>query len=386
MKKTSFSSTAAVHPLDLKTLKLDGELFLKNLLNELESLGLSVTSMKVDHICFRVETASQYEEYKTLFSSAGLLLAEASVNGRPIATFRMNEAFCIGERVVELLELPAPKEGVEYATGFEHAEFIIKESFDEFSERHRHLQFKKSGNRNTNPELCLRTKLGQVKFHHVPLDRIIEIEKAKIKDIIFDFDGTLIRSRDTIYEINRIVFSQILGREVTVEESKKKFYPSFEKLFLAFEIESAQQKQMAVSLWSEVSKRFSYEVFEGVPELLRRLSSRFNLHLWTARDEASACAILEQHGLETLFTTMSFATDVESKPHQGNLQFDWLRADSNTTVMIGDSPVDMIGAKNVRSIAAAALWDPGAHPSSLISSEAELFFYTLDEFEYWLYP
>jgi len=49
----------------------------------------------------------------------------------------------------------------------------------------------------------------------------------------------------------------------------------------------------------------------------------YKIHLWTARDEQSARRILNQHNIETFFTTLSFATVVDSKSHARSLKFNW---------------------------------------------------------------
>ncbi|MES2769879.1 MAG: VOC family protein [Bdellovibrionota bacterium] len=370
---------------DIQQFRFDGELFLTQLMAELQALGVSVSTLRADHLCFRVESHQEYEDHKVFLAGAGILLTEANVNGRAISTYRMTEPFRAGNQVVELIELPAPKAGTEYTKGFEHAEFVIKESFDLFTAKFPHLHFTRSGNKNINPELCLKTRVGQAKFHYLSLDRVIEIEKAKIKDIIFDFDGTLIQSRENIYEINRIVFSEILEREISLTEAKEKFYPEFTKLFNAFGVECPLKKKRAISTWGKVSERYSYHLFDGVYEFLRRLSqSNCRIHLWTARDEKSARTILTAHKIDTFFTTMSFATDAESKPHENSLKFDWRSLDKNTIVVIGDSPSDIMGSKNIGAMAAAVLWDPHVNEQALISSGAELFFYDVPELETWL--
>ena len=48
-------------------------------------------------------------------------------------------------------------------------------------------------------------------------------------------------------------------------------------------------------------------------------------------------------------------------------------------IMIGDSPTDMAGAKNINAIRGAALWDPYAKKSSLIETGAELFFHKMTD-------
>jgi len=309
---------------DFSVFKQAGEFFLNELVSDLEYLAIPVTNLESDHLCYRVATLEEYEFYKANLSNHAVLLTEANVNGRPICTFLLSQPFQTQHHTVKLVELPAPKPGVQYHSGFEHAEFVIRECFENFSARFPHLTFHQTGNTTTNPELCLKLNDRQAKFHHLSLERIIEIEKADIQDIIFDFDGTLIKSREKIHEINRIVFSKALEREISLQEVTEKFHPEFSRLFEAFEISCPVKRSHAISNWGSVSDGFSYELFEGVIELLQGLREQgFRLHLWTARDERSARKILKDHNIEHEFSTLSFATDVDSKPHANSLRFNW---------------------------------------------------------------
>lgn len=370
---------------NLKKFKLAGEIFLNSLLNEMTTLGLPSEALKSDHLCFRVETEEQYKEYKYFLNQEALLLTESTVNGRPIATFSLPEPFKVGSQTVSVVELPSPKKGTDYKIGFEHAEFVINESFEFFSRQHPNLEFTRSGNKNFNPELCLKTKVGTAKFHHLALERIIEIEQANLKDIIFDLDGTLIQSRNIIYEINRIVFSKLLGRRISLKESIEKFHPEFPTLLRAFGVSCHFKQSQAIASWSEVSQRFTYLLFDGIKDLLIRLRKQgFNLHLWTARDEKSALAILAHHNVASLFETMSFATDCASKPDSKSLKLDWQTKKKNSVLIIGDSPTDIFAAKNIGAVGVAAMWDPHVQRHSLINSGAELFFSEIEELESWI--
>jgi HAD superfamily hydrolase (TIGR01549 family) len=365
--------------------KAQGEDFLKQLLIEAESLGLHLSAYKADHLCFRVETLDQYAFYKTAIENEGTLLTEAFVNRRPIATYLLKEPFKVQNQTVNLIELPSPKPGTNYKLGFEHAEFVIQESFTTFEAQYPALKFSRSGNKNLNPELCLKLPSGQIKFHHLSLDRVIEIEESALTDIIFDLDGTLIQSREAIYEINRIVFSEACNREITLDESKTNFHPEFSKLFEAFEVTCPQKQKKAINMWGEVSENFTFPLFEGVVDLIKNLrNSPFRLHLWTARDEKSAKSILASHGLGNTFTTMSFANEVHSKPHTNSLNFNWQSAAPHSTLVIGDSPTDIIGAKNISAIRIAALWDKNAQEISLICAGAEMVFHEPHEFATWI--
>lgn len=371
---------------DLKNFKAAGEEFMTELTTKLIEVGIPAHSFKSDHLCFRVRTTEEYEFYKSALSNHGRLLTEAMVNGRPISTFLLTAPFQTNCHEIPLLELPAPKQNTSYSTGFEHAEFVVKECLATFSSKFPHLSFSEGGNRTLNPELCLRLENGlQAKFHHLTLDRVIELEEAAIKDIIFDFDGTIIKSRENIYEINRAIFSKALGREVSLQESIDKFHPEFSKLFEAFAVTCRVKQRDAISDWGIVSSQFSYELFEGALETLNELKSHgIRLHLWTARDEYSARKVLSEHGIEDLFTTLSFATDVDSKPHANSLRFGWQGVGKNKVVVIGDSPSDIIGAKNIAAIGGAALWDTHSKRSSLVATGAELFFYEITDFKDWV--
>lgn len=371
---------------EIHSFRESGERFLANLLLELQAAGAPDLDYDVDHLCYRTETKDQYALFKEHLLAHAELLTESPVNGRPIATFALREPFRVHGKLVSLVELPSPKSGSPYKLGFEHAEVVIKESFERFQQRFpAAARFQIAGNRNTNPELCLKLPSGQVKFHYLALDRIIEIEKANLTDLIFDFDGTLIHSREHIYEINRRVFSEALGRPVSLAEAEAKFHPEFSALFAAFEVDCPDKQKRAVQAWGEIAEEYICPLFDGVTDLIKNLSEGpWRLHLWTARDEVSSRAILESHGLTRYFETLSFATERDSKPHSSSLQFDWRSAEPNSFLLIGDSPTDIRGAKNTGCIAAAALWDPYIRKDDLIATGAELYFYTPEEFFHWV--
>ncbi|KAJ3301003.1 hypothetical protein HDU76_005903, partial [Blyttiomyces sp. JEL0837] len=118
---------------------------------------LNLSTLICDHICLRVSTQSEYEHRKRELESspiAAKLLTECLVGGRPIATYELSEEWAIeiqpssvlsnnetttttnvvwgrfgnasnGTRKIRILELPSPKPGREYPSGWEHVEFAI---------------------------------------------------------------------------------------------------------------------------------------------------------------------------------------------------------------------------------------------------------------------
>lgn len=376
----------ATPPATFNEFKSHGEEFYRQLCSELQTLGLRHSNLTPDHLCFRVGSIQEYDFYRKWLMQFGELLTEASVNGRPISTFKLKTPFRIDDQRIDLLELPAPKSSTTYETGFEHTEFLIQDSFEEFIRNHPDLEFSRSPSKILNEELSLKTQTGTAKFHYTRLDRVIEIENSKIKQIVFDFDGTLIQSRQQIYEINRLVFSKVLERDVTLEESIRQFHPEFSRLFEAFDVHCIEKRSHAIQLWGDIAETFSYEMFEDAYDTLRKLSEskKFQLHLWTARDEKSARKILSTHKMDHFFSTMSFATSSDSKPNGKSLNFDWRSAEGNSILVLGDSPTDIYGAKNINAIAGAALWDHPAKTHALVTAGAELFFPKLESVYDWL--
>lgn len=155
-----------------------GETFFESLTAELESLNIKVENLLCDHLCFRVGTTDEYEVYKKALSPHADLLIEALVNGRPIATYKLHTPYKVQGREISLVELPAPKPGSNYKTGYEHAEFVVTETFSEIREKHPELKFSESL-KEINSELTLKLKdEKQVKFHHLSLEKVIELELA----------------------------------------------------------------------------------------------------------------------------------------------------------------------------------------------------------------
>lgn len=148
--------------------------FLEQIIASLEEDGIVVDEFQLDHICYRVETLERYEVLKKALTNLGDLLVESPIGGRPIATYKLHQAIVFENRKIDCLELPAPKEGSFYKEGYEHVEFVIKTSFEDFIKTYPKLSFKTKGiNKKVNPEISLKYKNFAVKFHHHTLEYVI---------------------------------------------------------------------------------------------------------------------------------------------------------------------------------------------------------------------
>ncbi len=153
--------------------------FVKAIQNEAMQLGLNLGPFEMDHFCLRVENTEQYVFYKSEAEYVGVLLSEAIIGGRPIASYKLNDEIVIGAKRISCMEIPSPKEGAPYALGLEHVECVIAEALTIFIQRYPHLKFDtRALKKPINPEITLKLASGKtVKFHNQSLEQVIEIEK-----------------------------------------------------------------------------------------------------------------------------------------------------------------------------------------------------------------
>lgn len=151
------------------------EPFFDELFKALASDQIDVSHYELDHICYRVETLSRYQELVEKLSPLGDLLTASIIGGRPISTFKLSTPITYQDRSIYCLELPAPKPGSPYPEGFEHAEFVIDIPFDVFMKKYANLSFKTKGMQKTvNPEISRKYERLSVKFHHHPIEYVIK--------------------------------------------------------------------------------------------------------------------------------------------------------------------------------------------------------------------
>ena len=132
----------------------------------------------IDHVCYRTETFESYLSYKKEFAQWASLLIESEVNGRPIATFKLHEPFVYQERIIPLVELPAPKPNKVTCEGFQHLEVVCDIPFETLKKNFFKCQFDESGlTKPFNQELEIVLKNCSLKFHHLSLASVVRLEK-----------------------------------------------------------------------------------------------------------------------------------------------------------------------------------------------------------------
>lgn len=164
----------------------DHTLFLDKLMSAITHIGIDVSSFFLDHICYRTETNEEYEEMKIFFSHHGDCIYESKIGWRMISLYKLFKPLEYKWREIPLVELPAPKSYNTHKSGWEHVEFVIPEDLSLFLKRYPHIPFiTKALSRTFNNDVEIEFEEWlAVKFHNLPLEEVVAIEKAQQNTIL----------------------------------------------------------------------------------------------------------------------------------------------------------------------------------------------------------
>jgi predicted metalloenzyme YecM len=172
-------------------------------LEQIEAAMPFVKEYYADHVCWRTESKQEYDDLilsLRIYDGATLLI-ESIIGGRPISTFKLRDGImcCSNRRNVMIIEIPSPKEGSPYPKGLEHVEFAIgdldtmtpinndihQSKLEKLMNGHDDIRWNiKAKDKRINPDVSMKLDLspefGQcsVKFHLMPLEKVIEFEIA----------------------------------------------------------------------------------------------------------------------------------------------------------------------------------------------------------------
>lgn len=162
-----------MHPIN--NILPDLKPFLDKIFLNLFINAIHIQGFEMDHICYRVETEERYETVKKELSTIGKLINESDINGRLIAIFKLKKPIRHEMRDIYLIELPAPKKGSFYKEGFEHVEFVVDYSLEDFVKGFEHIDFDAKGmTKAVNREVRIQFGDISVKFHEHNLEYVIE--------------------------------------------------------------------------------------------------------------------------------------------------------------------------------------------------------------------
>ena len=173
--------------MELQKILGDYQAFVRNLVGQVQAAGFDLNDfVQMDHLCYRTTSEEGYQQKKTELAQIATLAHETTVSGRLIATYRLQDPIIVDNWRGDAIEIPAPKEGRDFAEGLEHAEFVLYDgTFDYFLKKYAGKQFGlKSATRGINPEVVYQLDGCAVKFHLLSLLTVVYLEnKLKITEV-----------------------------------------------------------------------------------------------------------------------------------------------------------------------------------------------------------
>jgi predicted metalloenzyme YecM len=142
--------------------------FLDSLIEKIEAQGVDISKYELDHFGYQASSDEDYDSLKSSFLNIAELLSEEVVGGRRVGIFKFNNPLPYRNSLISAVELVAPKTGQVCPSALEHAEFIIDENFDSFTQKYPNLPWDKSKvNQPMFPMVNLKLdEYVQVKFHY----------------------------------------------------------------------------------------------------------------------------------------------------------------------------------------------------------------------------
>lgn len=192
------------------------------------------------------------------------------------------------------------------------------------------------------------------------------------RHIVFDFDGTVVDSYPAIIQCVQIVLSELLERPVPMAELKERYSPHLPELLKNFNLggEDVALTTRMSKRWSQLSVEmdFNYVIFPGMLELINELKNfGADVHLWTARDRASTLKIKNYLGIHGIFKDWRCGDDTETKPHPAGIKALVGNANREDVIVIGDSHMDIRGAKSFGCASIGALWCQAADKTGVLN-------------------
>lgn len=177
--------------------------------------------------------------------------------------------------------------------------------------------------------------------------------------IVWDLDGTLVNSLPTTIQAFSTGMEPFLGRLLTVEEFKSHMGASEEQMIR--KIVGDEKAQACIKHVRKTMQRNMNRItlFEGIAETLSHFKEKLPMAIFTGRGHYGTQSILNHLQIGKHFDFIVTSDDVANhKPHPEGLfkiceQF---KVDPINTVMIGDSPLDILAGKKAGVKTIACTW------------------------------
>ena len=176
----------------------------------------------------------------------------------------------------------------------------------------------------------------------------------KQKHILFDLDGTIVRSD---LGITKGVQKSLehFGIYEELDDLKKFVGPPMVESYTNFYGFSLEQYNEALDVFHDYYRTvgiFECELYDGIEEMLDSLSKEYKLYVATSKPEREARRVIEHFGLDKYFTFVGGSDgDFNTKRATKTAVIEYVLEtnkimDKTYAIMVGDKSHDIVGAGN----------------------------------------
>ena len=176
----------------------------------------------------------------------------------------------------------------------------------------------------------------------------------KQKHILFDLDGTIVRSD---LGITKGVQKSLehFGIYEELDDLKKFLGPPMVESYTNFYGFSLEQYKEALDVFHDYYRTvgiFECELYDGIEEMLESLSKEYKLYVATSKPEREAKRVIEHFGLDKYFTFVGGSDgDFNTKRDTKTAVIEYVLEtnkimDRGFAIMVGDKSHDIVGAGN----------------------------------------
>lgn len=200
----------------------------------------------------------------------------------------------------------------------------------------------------------------------------------KSKNIIFDFDGTLVDSRPGVVKAFKKAVKELTAKKITDQEIVQLIgTPLAQIISVLLNTNDEAVIDRGQDLFKEYYSRGGFYqniVYSGIKEMLESLKSRSRqLFVVSNKIELFMTKILEQHHLKKYFTFVLGTDGTDTQSKKSDLVKYLLthhKLKEHETVMVGDTENDIIAAKRNFIYSIGITWGYGLE-SNLIKAGAD---------------
>lgn len=141
--------------------------FLGNITYQVAGLGVKITKHELDHLAYQTNSGKQYDSLKETVAEIGTFVREGMVNGRRVGIIKLKSPLIFEDFKINAFEIIEPKPDQSCDSGFDHIEFVLNGSFQDFLNEYPQVNWDTSAmDRSEFPKITYRLPDGKsVKFH-----------------------------------------------------------------------------------------------------------------------------------------------------------------------------------------------------------------------------